>query len=99
MAASDEQGFSYNCFSAREQLEFLENRKKQYMKAAVKAKKENNLEQAKMYLRTAKSFDLKIEQAKCGKPVDISKVSNTVSFLIFFIFLDMLSTYFKEWMI
>ncbi|KFM13022.1 Coiled-coil and C2 domain-containing protein 1B, partial [Aptenodytes forsteri] len=59
---------------AREQLEFLENRKKQYMKAAIKAKKENNLEQAKMYLRTAKSFDLKIEQAKCGKPVDISKL-------------------------
>ncbi|NWQ76424.1 C2D1B protein, partial [Columbina picui] len=58
----------------REQLEFLENRKKQYMKAAIKAKKENNLEQAKMYLRTAKSFDLKIEQAKCGKPVDISKL-------------------------
>ncbi|KFZ64108.1 Coiled-coil and C2 domain-containing protein 1B, partial [Podiceps cristatus] len=58
----------------REQLEFLENRKKQYMKAAVKAKKENNLEQAKMYLRTAKSFDVKIEQAKCGKPVDISKL-------------------------
>ncbi|NXK03488.1 C2D1B protein, partial [Herpetotheres cachinnans] len=57
-----------------EQLEFLENRKKQYMKAAVKAKKENNLEQAKTYLRTAKSFDLKIEQARCGKPVDISKL-------------------------
>ncbi|KAM9280637.1 coiled-coil and C2 domain-containing protein 1B isoform 2-T3 [Cariama cristata] len=60
--------------AAREQLEFLESRKKQYMKAAVKAKKENNLEQAKMYLRTAKSFDQKIEQAKCGKPVDISKL-------------------------
>ncbi|NXE72538.1 C2D1B protein, partial [Cochlearius cochlearius] len=60
--------------SSPEHLEFLENRKKQYMKAAVKAKKENNLEQAKMYLRTAKSFDLKIEQVKCGKPVDISKL-------------------------
>ncbi|KAM6414865.1 coiled-coil and C2 domain-containing protein 1B [Rhynochetos jubatus] len=60
--------------AAREQLEFLENRKKQYVKAAVKAKKENNLEQAKIYLRTAKSFDPKIEQAKCGKPVDISKL-------------------------
>ncbi|NXG84253.1 C2D1B protein, partial [Stercorarius parasiticus] len=60
--------------SSPEHLEFLENRKKQYMKAAVKAKKENNLEQAKMYLRTAKSFDPKIEQAKCGKPVDISKL-------------------------
>ncbi|KFQ32450.1 Coiled-coil and C2 domain-containing protein 1B, partial [Mesitornis unicolor] len=58
----------------QEQLEFLENRKKQYVKAAIKAKKENNLEQAKMYLRTAKSFDLKIEQAKRGKPVDISKL-------------------------
>ncbi|NXJ62093.1 C2D1B protein, partial [Rostratula benghalensis] len=60
--------------SSPEQLEFLENRKKQYMKAAVKAKKANNLEQAKMYLRTAKSFDLKIEQARRGKPVDISKL-------------------------
>ncbi|NXE51529.1 C2D1B protein, partial [Casuarius casuarius] len=60
--------------SSPEHLEFLENRKKQYMKAAVKAKKANNLEQAKIYLRTAKSFDLKIEQAKCGKPVDISKL-------------------------
>ncbi|XP_010223311.1 PREDICTED: coiled-coil and C2 domain-containing protein 1B [Tinamus guttatus] len=60
--------------SAREQLDFLENRKKQYMKAAVKAKKANNLEQAKIYLRIAKSFDPKIEQAKCGKPVDISKL-------------------------
>ncbi|NXC16532.1 C2D1B protein, partial [Corythaeola cristata] len=60
--------------SSPEHLEFLENRKKQYVKAAIKAKKENNLEQAKMYLRTAKSFDPKIEQAKCGKPVDISKL-------------------------
>ncbi|NWZ20212.1 C2D1B protein, partial [Asarcornis scutulata] len=60
--------------SSPEHLEFLENRKKQYMKAAVKAKKENNLEQAKMYLRTAKSFDPKIEEAKRGKPVDISKL-------------------------
>ncbi|XP_072199926.1 coiled-coil and C2 domain-containing protein 1B [Excalfactoria chinensis] len=60
--------------AAREQLEFLENRKKKYVKAAIKAKKENNLEQAKMYLRTAKTFDLKIGEAKCGKLVDISKL-------------------------
>ncbi|NWX81657.1 C2D1B protein, partial [Nothoprocta pentlandii] len=59
---------------AVEQLDFLENRKKQYIKAAVKAKKANNLEQAKIYLRKAKSFDPKIEQVKCGKPVDISKL-------------------------
>ncbi|NWI52425.1 C2D1B protein, partial [Calyptomena viridis] len=64
----------YDCFSVREQLEFLENRKKQYLKAAIKAKKENNLEQAKTYLRTAKGLDLKMEQAKCGKPVDIAKL-------------------------
>ncbi|NXP66482.1 C2D1B protein, partial [Chloropsis cyanopogon] len=57
-----------------EQLEFLENRKKQYLKAAIKAKRENNLEQAKTYLRTAKGLDLKIEQAKSGKTVDISKL-------------------------
>ncbi|NXX31910.1 C2D1B protein, partial [Nicator chloris] len=55
-------------------LEFLENRKKQYLKAAIKAKRENNLEQAKTYLRTAKGLDLKIEQAKSGKTVDISKL-------------------------
>uniref|UniRef100_A0A8C3XEK1 Coiled-coil and C2 domain-containing protein 1B n=1 Tax=Cyanoderma ruficeps TaxID=181631 RepID=A0A8C3XEK1_9PASS len=60
--------------AVREQLEFLENRKKQYLKAAIKAKRENNLEQAKTYLRTAKGLDLKIEQAKSGKTVDISKL-------------------------
>lgn len=87
MAASDEWVIQF-FFPARQQLEFLENRKKQYMKAAVKAKKENNLEQAKMYLRTAKSFDPKIEEAKRGKPVDISKVSRTASILLCVIFLD-----------
>ncbi|NXO23741.1 C2D1B protein, partial [Cisticola juncidis] len=60
--------------AVREQLEFLENRKKQYLKAAIKAKRENNLEQAKTYLRTAKGLDLKIGQAKSGKTVDISKL-------------------------
>lgn len=88
MSVSDGRGFLFNCFSAREQLELLENRKKQYMKAAIKAKKENNLEQAKMYLRTAKTFDLKIEEAKCGKLVDISKVSRTASILLCIVFSD-----------
>ncbi|XP_044285857.1 coiled-coil and C2 domain-containing protein 1B isoform X2 [Varanus komodoensis] len=59
---------------AREQVEFLENRKKQYLKAAIQAKKKNDIEQAKMYLRTAKSFDPKIELAKSGKSIDISKL-------------------------
>uniref|UniRef100_A0A674JAK6 C2 domain-containing protein n=1 Tax=Terrapene triunguis TaxID=2587831 RepID=A0A674JAK6_9SAUR len=65
----------YSCsFSASEQLEFLENRKKQYLKAAIKAKQQNDLEQAKLYLRTAKNLDPKIELAKSGKSVDISKL-------------------------
>ncbi|XP_062994888.1 coiled-coil and C2 domain-containing protein 1B [Elgaria multicarinata webbii] len=59
---------------ATEQLEFLESRKKQYLKAAVQAKKKNDLERAKVYLRTAKSLDPKIELAKNGKSVDISKL-------------------------
>ncbi|XP_069498299.1 coiled-coil and C2 domain-containing protein 1B [Ambystoma mexicanum] len=60
--------------AAREQLEFLENRKKQYLKAALQAKQKNDLEQAKVYLKTAKSFDPNIELAKIGKSVDISKL-------------------------
>nr|XP_033772258.1 coiled-coil and C2 domain-containing protein 1B [Geotrypetes seraphini]XP_033772259.1 coiled-coil and C2 domain-containing protein 1B [Geotrypetes seraphini] len=60
--------------TAKEHLEFLENRKKQYMKAAVQAKQRNDLEQAKLYLKTAKSFDPQIELAKSGKSVDISKL-------------------------
>ncbi|XP_074859678.1 coiled-coil and C2 domain-containing protein 1B isoform X2 [Carettochelys insculpta] len=59
---------------ASEQLEFLENRKKQYLKAAIKAKKQNDLEQAKLYLRRAKNVDPMIELAKSGKSVDISKL-------------------------
>ncbi|XP_070601973.1 coiled-coil and C2 domain-containing protein 1B [Erythrolamprus reginae] len=60
--------------AAKEHLEFLESRKKQYLKAAIQAKKKNDLEQAKAYLRTAKSLDPKIEMAKNGKLVDISKL-------------------------
>ncbi|XP_067846315.1 coiled-coil and C2 domain-containing protein 1B isoform X2 [Heptranchias perlo] len=59
---------------AQQQLEFLENRKKQYMKAAVQAKQKKNLEQAKHFLRTAKGFDPMIVAVQSGKPIDISKV-------------------------
>nr|XP_034980061.1 coiled-coil and C2 domain-containing protein 1B [Zootoca vivipara]XP_034980062.1 coiled-coil and C2 domain-containing protein 1B [Zootoca vivipara]XP_034980063.1 coiled-coil and C2 domain-containing protein 1B [Zootoca vivipara] len=59
---------------ALEHLEFLESRRKQYLKAAVQAKKRNDLEQAKAFLRTAKSLEPKIERAKNGKLVDISKL-------------------------
>uniref|UniRef100_A0A3B1JFJ3 Coiled-coil and C2 domain-containing protein 1B n=1 Tax=Astyanax mexicanus TaxID=7994 RepID=A0A3B1JFJ3_ASTMX len=60
--------------TANQQLEFLEGRKKQYMKAALQAKQKNDVEQAKLHLRTAKSFDPMIEAARSGKAVDISKV-------------------------
>uniref|UniRef100_A0A8D0L9A9 Coiled-coil and C2 domain containing 1B n=1 Tax=Sphenodon punctatus TaxID=8508 RepID=A0A8D0L9A9_SPHPU len=60
--------------AAREQLEFLESRKKQYLKAAVQAKQRNDIERAKTCLRTAKSLDPKIELARSGKSVHISKL-------------------------
>ncbi|XP_070701874.1 coiled-coil and C2 domain-containing protein 1B [Pempheris klunzingeri] len=60
--------------TAVQQLEFLEGRKKQYMKAALQAKQKNDMEQAKIFLRTAKGFDPMIEAARSGKTVDISKV-------------------------
>ncbi|XP_067391638.1 coiled-coil and C2 domain-containing protein 1B isoform X2 [Emydura macquarii macquarii] len=65
--------------AARVQLEFLENRKKQYLKAAIKAKQQNDLEQARLYLRTAKDFDPQIELAKSGKSVDISKLPSPLT--------------------
>lgn len=60
---------------AVQQLEFLEGRKKQYMKAALQAKQKNDMEQAKVFLRTAKGFDSMIEAARSGRNVDISTVS------------------------
>ncbi|XP_030607028.1 coiled-coil and C2 domain-containing protein 1B [Archocentrus centrarchus] len=60
--------------TAVQQLEFLEGRKKQYMKAALQAKQKNDMEQAKIFLRTAKGIDPMIEVARSGKTVDISAV-------------------------
>ncbi|XP_073348051.1 coiled-coil and C2 domain-containing protein 1B isoform X2 [Pagrus major] len=60
--------------TAVQQLEFLEGRKKQYMKAALQAKQKNDMEQAKVFLRTAKGFDSMIEAARSGRNVDISTV-------------------------
>uniref|UniRef100_A0A3Q4BV14 Coiled-coil and C2 domain-containing protein 1B n=1 Tax=Mola mola TaxID=94237 RepID=A0A3Q4BV14_MOLML len=60
--------------SAAQMLEFLEGRKKQYMKAALQAKQKNDIEQAKIFLRTAKSLDPMIEAARNGNTVDISTV-------------------------
>uniref|UniRef100_A0A4W3GQU9 Coiled-coil and C2 domain-containing protein 1B n=1 Tax=Callorhinchus milii TaxID=7868 RepID=A0A4W3GQU9_CALMI len=58
----------------QQQLQFLENRKKQLMKAALRTKQKNDLEGAKLYLRQAKGLDPMIEAAKGGLPVDIKKV-------------------------
>ncbi|XP_028832307.1 coiled-coil and C2 domain-containing protein 1B isoform X2 [Denticeps clupeoides] len=52
----------------------LEDRKKQYLKAAVQAKQKKDLEQAKQYLCTAKGFDAMIQAARNGNDVDISKL-------------------------
>ncbi|TDH05959.1 hypothetical protein EPR50_G00127960 [Perca flavescens] len=60
--------------TAGQQLEFLEGRKKMYMKAALQAKQKNDMEQAKIFLRTAKGFEPLIEAARSGKTVDISTV-------------------------
>ncbi|XP_051554739.1 coiled-coil and C2 domain-containing protein 1B-like isoform X2 [Myxocyprinus asiaticus] len=60
--------------TSQQLLEFLEGRKKQYMKAALQAKQKNDLEQAKTLLRTAKGLDPLIEAVCSGKTVDISKV-------------------------
>ncbi|KAM4728396.1 coiled-coil and C2 domain-containing protein 1B isoform 2-T2 [Anableps anableps] len=53
-------------------LELLDSRKKQFMKAALQAKQKNDVEQAKVFLRTAKGLDPMIEAARSGKTVDIS---------------------------
>lgn len=64
-------------FSVTEQVEMLEARRKQYMKAALQAKQKNDMEQARVYLRTAKSFEPLITAARSGKHVDLSKVRKT----------------------
>lgn len=60
---------------AVQQLEFLEGRKKQYIKAALQAKQKNDMEQAKTLFRTAKSLEPLIQAVHSGTAVDISKVS------------------------
>uniref|UniRef100_A0A674NLX8 Coiled-coil and C2 domain-containing protein 1B n=1 Tax=Takifugu rubripes TaxID=31033 RepID=A0A674NLX8_TAKRU len=62
--------------TAVQQLEFLEGRKKQYLKAALQAKQKNDIEQAKALFRTAKTLDPIIEGVRSGGAVDISSVSD-----------------------
>ncbi|CAH2310838.1 coiled-coil and C2 domain-containing 1B isoform X1 [Pelobates cultripes] len=58
----------------RDQLEFLENRRKQYRRAALQAKQRNDLEQAKQHMRVAHTLQVSIDQVRSGKLVDISKI-------------------------
>ncbi|KAL1776777.1 coiled-coil and C2 domain-containing protein 1B [Sigmodon hispidus] len=60
--------------SAREQLALLEAWKLQYQRAALQAKRRQDLEQAKSHLRVAKSLEAQIIQARSGQPIDLSKV-------------------------
>lgn len=65
------------CLSAaQQQLTFLENRKKQLMQAALRAKQQNDIEGAKLFLRQAKGLDPMIEASQNGLPVDITKASS-----------------------
>ncbi|GFS55430.1 coiled-coil and C2 domain-containing protein 1-like [Trichonephila inaurata madagascariensis] len=64
-----------NTLTIREkQLEFLLLRQKLFRQAALKAKKNANITQAKEYLSISKGFDSVIEATKCGLPVDIKTV-------------------------
>ncbi|XP_034357680.1 coiled-coil and C2 domain-containing protein 1B isoform X2 [Arvicanthis niloticus] len=65
--------------SAREQVALLEARKLQYQRAALQAKRRQDLEQAKAHLRVAKSLEAQIIQARAGQPIDLSKVPSPLT--------------------
>ncbi|KAK2107365.1 Coiled-coil and C2 domain-containing protein 1B [Saguinus oedipus] len=65
--------------SVREQLALLEARKLQYQRAALQAKRSQDLEQAKAHLRVAKRLEAQIIQARAGRPVDLSKVPSPLT--------------------
>ncbi|XP_053432432.1 coiled-coil and C2 domain-containing protein 1B isoform X1 [Nycticebus coucang] len=65
--------------SVREQLALLEARKLQYQRAALKAKRSQDLEQARAHLRVAKGLEAQIIQARAGRPVDLSKVPSPLT--------------------
>nr|XP_012631697.1 coiled-coil and C2 domain-containing protein 1B isoform X1 [Microcebus murinus]XP_012631698.1 coiled-coil and C2 domain-containing protein 1B isoform X1 [Microcebus murinus]XP_012631699.1 coiled-coil and C2 domain-containing protein 1B isoform X1 [Microcebus murinus] len=65
--------------SVREQLALLEARKLQYQRAALQAKRSQDLEQAKAHLRVAKCLEAQIIQARAGQPIDLSKVPSPLT--------------------
>ncbi|CAH0726304.1 unnamed protein product, partial [Brenthis ino] len=56
------------------QLALLLHRQKQFKEAAIAAKKNGDIEQAKEYLRAAKGFDSVIEAARGGLLVDLKSI-------------------------
>nr|XP_046216556.1 coiled-coil and C2 domain-containing protein 1B isoform X2 [Oncorhynchus gorbuscha] len=60
--------------TALQQLDFVEGRRQQYVKAALQAKQKNDMDAARTLLRTAKGLEPLIDAVKAGKHVDISKV-------------------------
>ncbi|XP_040483244.1 coiled-coil and C2 domain-containing protein 1B [Ursus maritimus] len=65
--------------SVREQLALLEARKLQYQRAALQAKRGQDLEQAKAHLRVAKCLEAQITQVRAGRHVDLSKVPSPLT--------------------
>ncbi|CDQ86483.1 unnamed protein product [Oncorhynchus mykiss] len=60
--------------TALQQLDFVEGRRQQYVKAALQAKQKNDMDAARTLLRTAKGLEPLIDAVKAGKHLDISKV-------------------------
>ncbi|XP_013133714.1 PREDICTED: coiled-coil and C2 domain-containing protein 1-like isoform X2 [Papilio polytes] len=56
------------------QLTFLLHKQKEFKEAALNAKREGNISQAKEYLRAAKGFDSVIEAARGGLLVDLTSL-------------------------
>ncbi|XP_032481269.1 coiled-coil and C2 domain-containing protein 1B [Phocoena sinus] len=65
--------------AVREQVALLQARKLQYQRAALQAKRGQDLEQAKAHLRVAKSLEAQIIQVRAGRPVDLSKVPSPLT--------------------
>ncbi|GBM79522.1 Coiled-coil and C2 domain-containing protein 1-like [Araneus ventricosus] len=56
------------------QLDYLLERQKLFRQAALTAKQNGDIQQAKEYLRMAKGFDSMIEATKCGLPIDATTI-------------------------
>ncbi|XP_007129285.2 coiled-coil and C2 domain-containing protein 1B isoform X1 [Physeter macrocephalus] len=65
--------------AVREQVALLQARRLQYQRAALQAKRGQDLEQAKAHLRVAKSLEAQIIQVRAGRPVDLAKVPSPLT--------------------